>query len=83
MLSKGNIKEAQMSLEKLRNTQDVRSEIEEIQNKEKSNDNEANVSNWQLLMSENLRLCLFSFVYIYHSSSLGYLGYFAIQLTSS
>ena len=46
MLSKGNIKEAQMSLEKLRNTQDVRSEIEEIQNEEKSNDNEANVSNW-------------------------------------
>ena len=70
ILSKGEINQAQVALEKLRNTPDVRSEIEEIENEEKSNDNEANVSIWQLLMSKKLRLCLFVCICLHLSQQL-------------
>ena len=70
ILSKGQINEAQLALEKLRNTQDVRSEIEGIQNEEKSNESEASVSIWQLLISKKLRLCLFVCVCLHLSQQL-------------
>ena len=59
LLSKKQTNEAQQALKKLRNTENVISEIEDIQREEQANGNESNVSIWQLLRSDKLRLCLF------------------------
>ena len=58
IISKNEIDEAEKALKKLRNSEDVSSEIEEIQNEEQNNDSETNYSIWQLLKSSDLRLCL-------------------------
>ena len=70
ILSKNEIEEAEEALKKLRNTDNVRSEVEEIQNEEQDNDNETNYSIWQLLTSSELRMCLLICICLHLSQQL-------------
>ena len=70
ILSKSKIDEAEEALKKLRNTDNVRSEVEEIQNEEQNSDDESNYSIWQLVASRELRLCLLICICLHLSQQL-------------
>ena len=70
ILSKGQIAKAQEALQKLRNTKEVGTEIEAIQNEEKSNSNEASISVWKLLLSKKFRMCLIVCICLHLSQQL-------------
>ena len=70
ILSKGQIAKAQEALQKLRNTKEVGTEIEAIQNEERSNSNEASISVWKLLLSKKFRMCLIVCICLHLSQQL-------------
>ena len=71
ILSKGNIEDGKKALKKLRNTDNVRSEIEELQNEEANKgSNDASFSMLQLLTSSKLRLSLFVCICLHLSQQL-------------
>jgi len=71
ILSKGNIEDGKKALKKLRNTEDVRSEIEELQNEEANRgSSETSFSMVELLSSSKLRLSLFVCICLHLSQQL-------------
>ena len=71
ILSKGNIDDGKKALKKLRNTEDVRTEIEEVQNEEANQGStDTSFSMWELLTSAKLRLSLFVCICLHLSQQL-------------
>merc|ERR1712179_385303 len=71
ILSKGNIDDGKRALKKLRNTEDVRTEIEELQNEEANQGStDTSFSTWELLTSAKLRLSLFVCICLHLSQQL-------------
>ena len=71
ILSKGNLDGGKKALQKLRNIDDVQSEIEELQNEESAQTSKiASFSIWQLLTSSRLRLSLFVCICLHLSQQL-------------
>ena len=70
VLSKKNIEGGKRALEKLRNSVDVQSEIEELQNEESARESETSFSLVQLLTTSRLRLSLFVCICLHLSQQL-------------
>ena len=74
ILTKGKIEEAENALRKLRNKDDVKSEVIKIQNEEQHNDNNQSYSIWKLIVSSELRLSLLVCICLILSQQLSGIG---------
>lgn len=74
ILTKGKIEEAENALRKLRNKDDVKSEILKIQSEEQHNNNNQTYSICQLIMSSELRLSLLVCICLILSQQLSGIG---------